>query len=204
MKNTINNRSARYSQNLSVSVLTIAMAAATEAAVLEEVVITAQKREQNLQDVGVSVTAYSGDQMKALGVTNTTEITEQIAGLQMTSFSPNLVTFNIRGVSQNNFTDNNEAPVAVYIDDAYVASMNAISGQLFDIDRVEVLRGPQGTLFGGNATGGVIHYVTRGARDEEFNGYIEGTYSDYSKYSIEGAVGGSISDSVRFRIAGRK
>ena len=204
MKNTINNRNARYSQNLSVSVLTIAMAAATEAAVLEEVVITAQKREQNLQDVGVSVTAYSGDQMKALGVTNTTEITEQIAGLQMTSFSPNLVTFNIRGVSQNNFTDNNEAPVAVYIDDAYVASMNAISGQLFDIDRVEVLRGPQGTLFGRNATGGVIHYVTRGARDEEFNGYIEGTYSDYSKYSIEGAVGGSISDSVRFRIAGRK
>ena len=104
MKNTINNRSARYSHNLSVSVLTIAMAAATEAAVLEEVVITAQKRKQNLQDVGVSVTAYSGDQMKALGVTNTTEITEQIAGLQMTSFSPNLVTFNIRGVSQNNLS----------------------------------------------------------------------------------------------------
>ena len=147
-------------------------AVSSQASVLEEVVVTAQKREQNLQDVGVSVTAYSGDQMKALGVTNTTEITEQIAGLQMTSFSPNLVTFNIRGVSQNNFTDNNEAPVAVYIDDAYVASMNAISGQLFDIDRVEVLRGPQGTLFGRNATGGVIHYVPKGADDTEFNGYV--------------------------------
>ncbi|MDA8659334.1 TonB-dependent receptor [Luminiphilus sp.] len=179
-------------------------AVSSQASVLEEVVVTAQKREQNLQDVGVSVTAYSGDQMKALGVTNTTEITEQIAGLQMTSFSPNLVTFNIRGVSQNNFTDNNEAPVAVYIDDAYVASMNAISGQLFDIDRVEVLRGPQGTLFGRNATGGVIHYVTKGADDTEFNGYVEGTYSDYSKYSIETAFGGSFSDSARYRIALRK
>ncbi len=177
------------------------VALGTQANVLEEVVVTAQKREQNLQDVGVSVTAFSGDQMKQLGVTNTIEITEQFPGLQMTSFSPNLVTFNIRGVSQNNFTDNNEAPVAVYIDDAYVASMNAIAGQLFDIDRVEVLRGPQGTLFGRNATGGVIHYVTKGADDEEFNGYVEGTYSDYNKYSIEGAVGGSFSDAARFRIA---
>ena len=183
---------------------TLSIAISAQASVLEEIVVTAQKREQNLQDVGVSVTAYSGDQMKALGVTNTTEITEQIAGLQMTSFSPNLVTFNIRGVSQNNFTDNNEAPVAVYIDDAYVASMNAISGQLFDIDRVEVLRGPQGTLFGRNATGGVIHYVTKGADSAEFNGYVEGTYSDYSKYSIETAFGGSMSANARYRIALRK
>ena len=70
---------------------TLSIAISAQASVLEEIVVTAQKREQNLQDVGVSVTAYSGDQMKALGVTNTTEITEQIAGLQMTSFSPNLV-----------------------------------------------------------------------------------------------------------------
>ena len=122
-------RRSRYSQSFNLGVLAsaVATATATEAAVLEEVVITAQKREQNLQDVGVSVTAYSGDQLRALGVTNTTEITEQIAGLQMTSFSPNLVTFNIRGVSQNNFTDNNEAPVAVYIDDAYVARFGGLA-----------------------------------------------------------------------------
>ncbi len=138
-------------RNFGFALTALSVAVGSQASVLEEIVITAQKREQNLQEVGVSVTAYSGDQLKALGITNTIEITEQIAGLQMTSFSPNLVTFNIRGVSQNNFTDNNEAPVAVYIDDAYVASMNAISGQLFDIDRVEVLRGPQGTLFGRNA-----------------------------------------------------
>ena len=115
-----------------------------QAGVLEETIVTATKREQNLQDVGISVTAYSGDQMKALGVTNTVEITEQVPGLQMLTFSPHLTVFNIRGVSQNNFTDNLEAPVAVYVDDAYMATMNGINGQLFDIDRVEVLRGPPG------------------------------------------------------------
>ncbi|MEM8500836.1 MAG: TonB-dependent receptor [Pseudomonadota bacterium] len=188
---------------LAAAVAATSIGMSVQASVLEEIVVTAQKREQNLQDVGISVTAFSGEQMKALGVTNTTEITEQIAGLQMTSFSPNLVTFNIRGVSQNNFTDNNEAPVAVYIDDSYVASMNAISGQLFDIERVEVLRGPQGTLFGRNATGGVIHYVTNSADDEEFNGYVEGTYSDFNKYSVEAAFGGALSDSARYRFAVR-
>ena len=173
------------------------------AAVLEEIKVTASKRVQSMQDVGISVTSYSGDQMKALGVTNTVEITEQVPGLQMVTFSPSLTVFNIRGVSQNNFTDNLEAPVAVYIDDVYVASMNGINSQLFDIERVEVLRGPQGTLFGRNATGGVIHYLTNGADNDEFNGYVEGTVGDYDRQSLEFALGGGIGDSVRGRIAGR-
>ncbi|NIB38285.1 TonB-dependent receptor [Pseudomaricurvus alkylphenolicus] len=178
-------------------------AANVSAAVLEEIVVTAQKREQSLQDVGISVSAFSGDQMKDLGVTNTVEITEQVPGLQLNTWSPTITIFNLRGVSQNNFTDNLEAPVAVYIDDSYVASMNMISGQLFDVERVEVLRGPQGTLFGRNATGGVIHFLTKGADEEELNGYIEATVADYDKMSIEGAVGGALSDNVRARVAAR-
>ncbi len=178
-------------------------ATSVQSAILEEVMVTAQKREQSMQDVGISVTAYSGDQMKALGVTNAVEITDQVPGLQMVAFSPNLTIFNIRGVSQNNFTDNLEAPVAVYIDDVYMASMNGINSQLFDIERVEVLRGPQGTLFGRNATGGVIHYLTVGAEDDELNGYVEGTVGDYNRQSLEFAIGGGFSDSVRGRIAGR-
>ena len=175
----------------------------TQASVLEEIVITASKREQNMQDVGISVTSYSGDQMKALGVTNTVEITDQVPALQMLTFSPNLTVFNIRGISQNNFTDNLEAPVAVYVDDVYMATMNGINSQLFDVNRVEVLRGPQGTLFGRNATGGVIHYLTNGADDQEFNGYVEGTVGDYDRQSVEFALGGALTESIRGRIAGR-
>lgn len=189
---------------IAVLVSTLAMVAVdSSAAILEEVIISAQKREQNLQDVGVSVTAFSGDQMKALGVTNTVEITQQVPGLQVNTWSPTLTTFNLRGVSQNNFTDNLEAPVAVYSDDVYIGSMNAISGQLFDIKRVEVLRGPQGTLFGRNATGGLIHYVSEGASNEELNGYLEGSVSQYSTRSLEGAIGGALSDTVRGRVSAR-
>lgn len=176
---------------------------AVQSAVLEEVMVTAQKREQNMQDVGISVTAYSGDQLSALGMTNTVEITQQIPNMQLNAWSPTLTTFNIRGVSQNNFTDNLESPIAVYVDDAYVSSMNAISGQLFDMDRVEVLRGPQGTLFGRNATGGLVHYITNKATDEEFNGYVTAEAADYNRTSLEAAVGGSFSDSARGRFSAR-
>jgi iron complex outermembrane receptor protein len=177
--------------------------AAEDTGGLEEVVVTAQKREQNLQDVGISVAAFSGDQLADLGVTDTTAITQQIPSMQMNAWSPVLTVFNLRGISQNSFTDNLEAPVAVYVDDAYVSSMNAISGQMFDMKRVEVLRGPQGTLFGRNATGGLVHFLTHGADEQETNGYVEVGYASYARRSLEGALGGSFSDRVRGRIAGR-
>jgi len=170
---------------------------------LEEITVTAQKREQNLQDVGISVTAFSGEQLQALGYTSTTDIVQQIPGMSFQSFTPAFTALNLRGISQNNFQDNLEAPVAVYVDDAYVGSMNAIRGQLFDMQRVEVLRGPQGTLFGRNATGGLVHYITRGADEDESNGYLEASYGSFDRMVFEGAVGGAVSDRLRGRFAGR-
>ena len=111
--------------------------------------------------------------------------------------------FNLRGISQNNFTDYLEAPVTVYIDDAYMGSINGISGQLFDVERVEVLRGPQGTLFGRNATGGLVHYLSKGASSDELNGYAQATYESFNRRSVEGAIGGAIASGLRFRVAGR-
>lgn len=178
-------------------------ASGAHANVLEEVVVTAQKREQNLQDVGISVSAFNGDQLKALGVGNTVEITQQIPGLQYQSFTPAFTALNLRGISQNNFQDNLEAPVAVYVDNAYIGSMNAINGQLFDVERVEVLRGPQGTLFGRNATGGLVHYITQAATEEELNGYVEASIGSFDRRSLEGAIGGALTDSVRGRLAAR-
>ncbi len=190
------------------SLLVVAIGAASlgglvQAAVLEEVIVTAQKREQNLQEVGISVTAFSGMQTEALGLNTTQEIIQQVPGLQVQAFTPGFTTFNLRGISQNNFQDNLEAPVAVYLDDVYIGSMNALNMQMFDMDTTEVLRGPQGTLFGRNATGGLIHFRTRKATDEELNGYLRVSHAERDNNVIEGAVGGAFGDAVRGRIAAR-
>ncbi len=168
-----------------------------------EIIVTATKRGESLQKVPVSVSAFSGEQIERLGIRDTTQITQQIPALHFNAWSPNLTIFSLRGISQNNFTDNLEAPVAVYQDNAYVASMNALSGQLFDVKRVEVLRGPQGTLFGRNATGGLIHYLSNDASSNELTGYVQGDYGRYETRSLEGAIGGAIAPGLRIRAAGR-
>ena len=143
-----------------------------------------------MQDGPVAVTAYTGEQVAALGIKDFTEIIQQMPGLQLSAWSPNLTIFNLRGISQNSFADNLEPPVAVYMDDAYVGSMNALSGQMFDMKRVEVLRGPQGTLFGRNATGGLIHFLSQDASEAETNGYVEVEAGDYNRTGLEFALGG--------------
>jgi iron complex outermembrane receptor protein len=169
----------------------------------EVIEITATKRSESIQEVPVSVSALSGEQLDALGISDNAEITQQIPNFQVNAWSPQLTIFNLRGVSQNNFVDNLEAPIAVYQDESYIASMNAISGQMFDIERVEVLRGPQGTLFGRNATGGLVHYISRGASDEYTNGFVDVSVGSFNRQSVEGAIGGAISDNVRARFAFR-
>ena len=183
--------------------LSLIFTGSVNAAVLEEIIVTAQKREQNLQDVGISVTAFSGEQLDNLGMTNTTDVTQQSPGVQLFTYTPSIIVFNIRGVSQNNFIDTLEAPVAVNVDNAYVASLNGIGQQMFDMDRVEVLRGPQGTLFGRNATGGVIQYFTNAPDEEEVNGYVKTGAAEYDNFFVEGAVGGALASNLRGRFAGR-
>lgn len=169
----------------------------------DEIVVTAQKKSENVQSVPISITALSGDQLEALSLDNAVEITQQIPGLQLSAWSPNVTIFNLRGVSQNNFTDNLEAPVAAYTDGVYIASTNAISGQLFDTERVEVLRGPQGTLFGRNATGGLVHYISRTADEDQLNGFAQASYGNFDAIQLEGAVGFGITENLRGRISGQ-
>ena len=154
------------------------------AAKLEEITVTAQKRAQSLQDVGLSVSAFTGNELKDMGVNDTVDITQQVPGMQVFTWSPAFTVFNLRGVSQNNFQDNLEAPVAVYMDDSYIANMSAINAQLFDMQRVEVLRGPQGTLYGRNTTGGLVHYISNKPTQTEFNGYLQGTVGGYDNTGL--------------------
>ena len=168
---------------------------------LEEVVVTATRRAENLQNVGISISALDSKQLSSANIGQTTDIVAQVPGLQFNQFSPSITVFNLRGVSQNDFGDQLEPPVAVYIDDAYVATMGGAGVPAFDLDRVEVLRGPQGTQFGRNATGGLIHYVSK-RPTKSFEGFLDTTAGSEGLFRTEGAVGGPISDRVQFRAAG--
>lgn len=180
------------------------LAAATgtgQAAVLEEVVTTAQKREQNVQDVGISVSAFTGKQLQQLGYTNAQEVTALAPGVS--TIQPNGVAnyaISIRGVAQNDFVSNQESPVSVYVDEVYLSQMSSAGFQMFDLERVEILRGPQGTLFGRNATGGLAHYVTAKPTAEK-GGYAQATGGEYGQAKFEGAFGGAITDKVFGRVS---
>ena len=182
--------------------LTSLMSLAVDAAVLEEVIVTAQKREQSLQDVGISITAFSGDQMKALGFTNTVDLVAHTPGLSAVSpfGSGNNVAFTLRGVGLNDFSESNEAPVGIYLDGVYNATLAGIGFQLFDVERAEVLRGPQGTLYGRNTTGGLVHFITR-KPSQESEASVELTLGEYSQTRFEGVLSGGLTDKLSARAA---
>jgi iron complex outermembrane receptor protein len=167
---------------------------------LAEIIVTAQKREQNLQDVGTSVTAFDGAALEQLGLKDVTDIAGQVPGLQYNQYGATVTIYNLRGVSQNDFSDHEEAPVAVYSDDAYIAATGALAGSLFDLQRVEVLRGPQGTLFGRNATGGLIQYVSAPPTDHP-EGYLELTGGNFGTLQSEGALSGPLTDTLSARLS---
>lgn len=159
---------------------------------LDSIVVTAQKREQDSQDVGISITSLSSTQLEATNVSAAKEIPTFVPGLQLVQ--PNgagSYSFSVRGVTQNDTAEHQESPTAIYVDEAYVSQMSGLAMQLFDMERVEILRGPQGTLFGRNATGGLAHFISR-RPTENTNGYLKATVGEYNLVRTEGAIGGKL------------
>ena len=169
---------------------------------LEEIVVTAQKREQNMQDVSVAITAFSGSSLRELNMTNSVDIAGQTPGLNIGTpvGEGNNPSITLRGVGLNDFNDNNEGPIAVYRDEVYQAAMAGLTFQLFDMERVEVLRGPQGSLYGRNATGGLVHFISN-KPTEEAGGYAELSIAEYEQIKFEGALGGAITDTFQGRVS---
>ncbi|MBB5685698.1 TonB-dependent receptor [Sphingobium boeckii] len=166
-----------------------------------EIVVTAQRRAERLQDIGVSVTALSGDQLKQLGVMSSTDLGAQTSGLQVVPANGgSTIYFSLRGVSQSDFGDQQESPVATYVDDVYLGQPAGAGFLLFDMERVEVLRGPQGTLFGRNATGGLVHFISKKPTFEP-DGYLTAGVGSYGEYRGEGAFGAGIGEQVAFRLS---
>lgn len=169
--------------------------------VISEIIVTAQKREQNIQDVGIAITALGGEQLARAGIADSDTLAGMVPGLQVTNFgSQGISIFTIRGVNQNDFSDQNEAPNAMYVDGAYRSFIGAAGFTLFDVERVEVLRGPQGTLFGRNATGGLIHVINR-KPTRDFEALSELQFGQHNMLEFRGAVSGPLSDSVLARLS---
>jgi len=193
-------------RNLLASAIALTAALSTPAlaqqSVLEEVTVTAQKREQSMQDVSVAVSAFSGDAIDKMGFEEGLDITQQVPNMNFFAIfgeasSPSV---SLRGISLVNFSDSWESPVSIYVDDVYRGNPAGSAIQLFDLERVEVLRGPQGTLYGRNTTGGLVHYVSR-KPTETLEASASASYGTYSERIIEGTVSGPISRNMRGRVA---
>ena len=189
---------------LSISAISSAAAAAEQTptvGTLEEIIVTAQKRAQNSQDIGISISAITGADLATLGVVNATDITKSMPAVVLTQPNgPSSFSLAIRGVTQNDFADHQESPAAIYVDEVYVSQMAGLAFSLFDVDRVEVLRGPQGTLFGRNATGGLANFVTR-KPTAEAGGFINLTVGERNLTRVEGALNGPIRDGINGRVS---
>ncbi|MCB1729938.1 MAG: TonB-dependent receptor [Halieaceae bacterium] len=192
--------------NKKISVVVLAssaiLGADTFAAALEEVVVTATRRSVSLQDTGISVSAFSGAELEQLNITDTDMLTLVTPGLmfQNGGGAPLVGLVAIRGVSQNDFAGHIESPNALYVDEVYQPSISTNSIKMYDLERVEILRGPQGTLFGRNATGGLIQLITNKPTDE-FEAYLDASAGNYNYYTAEGAVSGKLTDGVSGRLA---
>lgn len=170
-----------------------------------DIIVTAQRRDQAVIDVPIAVSVLSSKQVENLNLSTFTSISQQTPNFNITfrlgSNSP--PDLNIRGIrGEGSFSRVNESSVAVYVDDVYLGDESSLSGQMFDVDRVEVLRGPQGTLFGRNTTGGLVQFVSA-APTRELRGKGSVLVGSDNWVALNGAVSGPVSDGIRTRLAGQ-
>lgn len=170
---------------------------------LEDIVVTAQRRAESAQDVPIAITAFNAETLQTRGI-NT--------ALDVTQFVPNLVGLNntglgtanayyLRGVGNTESIATFDPPIGTYIDDVYISRQNANNFSFFDVERVEVLRGPQGTLFGRNTTGGAIAVVMKDPGDT-IGGYVEAGYGSYQRKLARGSIDLPLSPQFAIKLSG--
>ena len=172
--------------------------------ILEEIIVTAQKREEALQDVPISVATTSGEKLNAMfsGGEDVLALSGRVPGLYAESSNGRAAPrFYLRGLGNIDFDLGASQPVSYIMDEVVMENVVLKSFPLFDVQNIEVIRGPQGTLFGRNTIAGIVKVNTRRPGDET-SGYIKGSFATHSTMNLEGAVGGSLSDTVNGRISG--
>lgn len=182
----------------------VASPAVQAQAVLEEIVVTAQKREENIQDVPIAITNMSGDRLvsRFTGGEDILALASAAPGLHVESSNGRLAPrFYLRGLGNADFTQAASQPVSIVFDEVPMEKVAFKSFPLFDMADIEVIRGPQGTLFGRNTTAGIIKVDTR-RPTEEVEGYVKGSVGNFGTFNVEGAVGGSlVEDTLQGRVS---
>jgi iron complex outermembrane receptor protein len=160
---------------------------------LEEVVVTAQKREQDSQDVPITIAAFSGEKLEAFGVKNTQDLQKITPGLTFTQQYGYTLIY-LRGVGSEGFLPNTDPSIATYIDYINIAGAHGKQDGLGPIERIEILKGPQGTLYGRAATGGAFSIITKPVPNEGFEGSITYSHGNYDSRSSAVYLAGAITD----------
>src|SRR5450432_1969264 len=181
--------------------LALAATSANDGAGLEEIVVTAQRREESVQSIGIAISVLSGQSLADKSINSVNDLQNAVPSLQIEpAFGSGLPQFRIRGVGFLDYTSNNASPVGVSLDEVALALPIQTQGQLFDLDRIEVLRGPQGTLYGRNTTGGEINFISNRPTAETHAGFTA-EYGSHNEFKGEGFLSGSIIDGLLGRLS---
>ncbi|MDZ7784659.1 MAG: TonB-dependent receptor plug domain-containing protein [Halioglobus sp.] len=170
---------------------------------LEEVIVTASKRTESLQDVPMSVSAYSEQTIRDANINSADDLAVLSPVLTITTNTqPNTAAFRIRGIGTSQSDIALEPSVGIFVDDVFLSRSGLGMSDLIDIERIEILQGPQGTLYGKNTNAGAINIITKGPNMEEYEGHLEANLGDYDLQRYIAAVSGPISDNLAFRLSG--
>ena len=181
-----------------------AQAAESNVTELEAITVTAQKRAQDTLDVGLNVAVVSGSELQARRVTQVTDLATFTPNVDIKENMPGILpVVSIRGVGLNDFSATNNPSAGVYVDEVYLSSLALMNFDLFDLDRMEALKGPQGTLYGRNSTAEAINDLTAKPTFGGMEGRIAGSYGNYKTADLDGAVNLPVSDTVAIRLAGK-
>ncbi|MGI9362180.1 MAG: TonB-dependent receptor [Parasphingorhabdus sp.] len=170
---------------------------------LYDIVVTAQRRQESVQDVPIAISAFDEAEMDRRGISNALDIAQYVpnfVGLNNTGLG-SANAYYIRGIGNGETIATFDPPIGTYVDDIYISRQNANNLSLFDVQRVEVLRGPQGTLFGRNTTGGAVNLFMKEPGDE-VAGYVEAGYGSYERYMARASIDIPLADTFAVKVSG--
>ena len=168
-----------------------------------EIVVTAQLREQRISEVPMAITAYSGQFLEELGLNDFEDVSRYVPGFEVQNQSPNNPGFVMRGVTSDSGESFVEPRVSVFQDGVSISKSRGSFVELFDVQRVEIVRGPQSTLYGRGALIGAVNIIQNRADPRAFAGFFESSYGNFNAIQVEGMLNVPMGDTAAFRVSGR-